>query len=590
VKLTRAVESTISGDDWLVVNASVSDANDISAFFDFDDSLAVWMRMDDIDGPGNPVDYMDNQNGTAMGDAAQTNDGKLGKAFEFGGDGDYIDAGSGALVCDRDTFSISAWFKTTTNDTVYIYSESDSTDTVKYCMIDIYSVGSTLRGIYSDGMLPVTVSETGVNDGEWHHVVYVRKAADSWELFFDGSSVDTDSTGLNTLTTINNAKIGGFNSSGTTGYFDGEIDDVMLFTRSLDAEEVSGLYASGSPKTVSNSFTGLAEGDHTFKAYAQDVLGNVNFTEERTVTLDIEPAISFIEPTPANGSSQVEDSIFVNVSASDISNFSAFIDFDDSLVSWWRMDDIDAWGNPTDYMGNNDGQTMGDASQTNDGYFGKGFEFDGDGDCISVDDLVDDVVNATTGTLSLWIYSNLDDSTKTYEFAFGDTDGNTFLAFGIHTGTLRAKFKNDGGTLWYVRTDSNPDDYHNWMHIALVQDGTEPAIYINGEKPAQTLTDEVDKTVWLENVSHLVDNARIGCYDKDSSGPKAFFDGTIDDVMIFNRALSAQEIAGMYAGESPRLVSQNFTGLDDGTHTFKAYAQDIWGHIGETEERIVTIF
>jgi parallel beta-helix repeat protein len=236
-------------------------------------------------GPNAVSDYSGYGNdGTKQGDAAQTESGKLGKGFEFDGNGDYVDIGSNALVCNLDSFSISAWFKTTTNNTVYIYSESNSTDDQEYCMIDVY-LGSTLRGVYSDGSFPSGTSTTGANDGEWHHVVYVRRAADSWELFFDGNSVDTDSTDLDALSTINNAKVGGLITSGTTGYFDGELDDVMTFKRALSAEEISGLYANENSKIVSNDFTNLEDGSHTFKAYSQDISGNVGETEKREVTI-----------------------------------------------------------------------------------------------------------------------------------------------------------------------------------------------------------------------------------------------------------------------------------------------------------------
>jgi len=40
-----------------------------------------------------------------------------------------------------------------------------------------------------------------------------------------------------------------------------------------------------------------------------------------------------------------------------LQNISTFIDFDNSLVGWWRMDDIDGSGNPTDYLGCYDDET-----------------------------------------------------------------------------------------------------------------------------------------------------------------------------------------------------------------------------------------
>ena len=46
------------------------------------------------------------------------------------------------------------------------------------------------------------------------------------------------------------------------------------------------------------------------------------------------------------------------------------------------MDDLNSSGDVVDYMGRNNASVEGDASQVDNGYFGKGFEFDGDGDYL----------------------------------------------------------------------------------------------------------------------------------------------------------------------------------------------------------------
>ncbi|MBD3163709.1 hypothetical protein GF323_00750, partial [Candidatus Woesearchaeota archaeon] len=68
-----------------------------------------------------------------------------------------------------------------------------------------------------------------------------------------------------------------------------------------------------------------------------------------------------------------------------------------------------------------------------------------------------------------------------------------------------------------------------------------------------------------------------------------YFNGTIDDVMIFNRSLSAEEISALYANQSTRYLEKNFTGLSDSTHSFKAYTQDMAGNVNATELRTVTV-
>jgi len=71
-----------------------------------------------------------------------------------------------------------------------------------------------------------------------------------------------------------------------------------------------------------------------------------------------------------------------------------------------------------------------------------------------------------------------------------------------------------------------------WTHVACVFDGTK-AIYVNGVDRTETRGDSRLPT--LTGVSF------IGC---DSIG--GFFGGVIDDVRIYKRPLSAQEIRAIY--------------------------------------------
>jgi hypothetical protein len=93
----------------------------------------------------------------------------------------------------------------------------------------------------------------------------------------------------------------------------------------------------------------------------------------------IAPLVNYESGTAASGT-QNYDSIYVNVSASDVgrgdNNVSTFINFNNSLVSWWRMDDLNATGGLVDYMGINNGSVVGDAGQIASGAMGKAFNFD----------------------------------------------------------------------------------------------------------------------------------------------------------------------------------------------------------------------
>jgi len=64
----------------------------------------------------------------------------------------------------------------------------------------------------------------------------------------------------------------------------GTIDEVRIYNRSLSAEEINASYNAGLYRLETN-YTDLANGTYIYTAYAQDLLGNVNSTETRTLII-----------------------------------------------------------------------------------------------------------------------------------------------------------------------------------------------------------------------------------------------------------------------------------------------------------------
>ncbi|MDP3027172.1 MAG: LamG-like jellyroll fold domain-containing protein, partial [Nanoarchaeota archaeon] len=288
----------------------------------------------------------------------------------------------------------------------------------------------------------------------------------------------------------------------------------------------------------------------------------------------IPPSINFVLPTPLNGSTPLGNNIFVNVSASDVgrgnNNISTFIDFDNSLVGWWRMDDLNSSGGVIDYTGKNNGTAKGNAVQTDAGKFGKGFSFDGvSGSCINIGEPSSLDVNFTRLTLSAW---------------FKREEGGTFLlgkfsiwSIGPFSDTvLRFRHLNVGDEFTDLIV---PSLGTSWHHMAATFNGTNTNMYLDGVY--------IGGEVALGSLG--INNDGVGIGANDGGCNNARFNGTLDDVMIFNRSLSAEEIRGLYANTSSRYLGVNFTNLTERNYTFKAYAQDTFGNVNSTEKREVNV-
>ncbi|HEY3807512.1 MAG TPA: LamG domain-containing protein [Kofleriaceae bacterium] len=77
----------------------------------------------------------------------------------------------------------------------------------------------------------------------------------------------------------------------------------------------------------------------------------------------------------------------------------------------------------------------------------------------------------------------------------------------------------------------------SWHHVAGTWDGTSKTLYLDGNKLGDSQP---------TGVSYDYDSVFIGG-DVDSGAPTSFLPGQLDDVRVYNRALSASEIAALAA-------------------------------------------
>ena len=108
-----------------------------------------------------------------------------------------------------------------------------------------------------------------------------------------------------------------------------------------------------------------------------------------------------------------------------------------------------------------------------------------------------------------------------------------------------------------------------WHHVALTYDGSQIKLYINGILVSNTSHDQPIST----NANNLIMGEN--------------FSGIIDEVRIWNRALSNDEINISYS--CPGLYNHTFTGLAEGNYTYKIHAINSSGETDEMGARDITV-
>lgn len=189
----------------------------------------------------------------------------------------------------------------------------------------------------------------------------------------------------------------------------------------------------------------------------------------------------------------------------------------------------------------NNGTWNGTASGTT-GYYSAGKvgpyagHFDGSTNRISLG-----VINETSAiTLTAWAYAT---ALNNQNFILGKgehaqgTCASPYAAYSINFGTVMTlNFDFDlstGGVRVQTHTTTAPV-INTWYFIAATYDGSNSRLYVNGVQVASN-----PQTGSIDTNSY---NTYIG----DQGGCTSLFTGLINDARIYNRALSAGEIAQMY--------------------------------------------
>ncbi|MCK4552739.1 hypothetical protein KAT80_00870 [Candidatus Pacearchaeota archaeon] len=200
-------------------------------------------------------------------------------------------------------------------------------------------------------------------------------------------------------------------------------------------------------------------------------------------------------------------------------------------VSWWKFE-----GNAQDEIGGNHGSVNG-ATLTL-GKFGQAYEFDGSNDYVDVGSASSLDVNAVTVMFWAYIYDDPNDAwnriiaapssfTKKYLITY-PTDSSG----GSNKRCIIASFGTDG--LSPLQTPAESFPRNSWNHVVMTHDGSNMKIYINGQ--SQSLS-----TPSYE-LGIAAGNVLIGKRQDNI----CFTPGIIDEVAIFNQALSQEEITALY--------------------------------------------
>lgn len=405
-----------------------------------------------------------------------------------------------------------------------------------------------------------------------------------------------------------------------TYFFDGDIGDVEQFPVSHTVEifNASGKFyrytvdrlSDTGPKRKLTGETALSFGKNMKVEFEPNYrwawigwpYGADSFSVQYDIESDYEtfnvrlfdppPNIEFVSPTPANATITSDTNVTINVSIAvevldEVKfnwNGTNFTIFNNSLVLMMNLDNVNALGENDTHVvdlsgfGNN-GTVLNESIFNTTGRYGGAFEFNasfsGVNDYI---DLGNGKFDFTNITVCVWI--NPDDLGADRRIVTSGSENSNLWALTVTSSSTVTMINQ---TASYTSPDTSVLNTNQWYHICGLTDPNQ--IYLDGILQTATRTEG-----WSFEA-----NSKIG-----SRGTTFNFDGTIDEVRIWNSSLTAAEIQQLYFTNLQKVnstqwylyVNQSLNstdGLTDGIYTYQAFAQDDAGNLSQTEERTITV-
>ncbi|MDH3998028.1 MAG: Ig-like domain-containing protein [Desulfuromonadales bacterium] len=513
---------------------------------------------------GDWSDSSGNGNHASAGGATLVTESLNGShAGSFDGIDDYAEIRNpSALSIGDDSWTISAWVKTSYSGPekkVVVsryecgWNSCDALDGSSKTYYELFVDGSGHPSFRIRGDHQTTGNEliaaVDIRDGEWHQLVSVLDRTEAaMILYVDGEEASRFSVPVyysindsGSPVSIGRQFIESHLSWGPSiKYFNGLIDEVAIYRAALDAGEVKEGYnatllddneppaaptVNDAPSSTYGSAVALSGGkevDSSIRINGEQVAAHDAVTTWQAV-YSLQPGQNILEITSRDLSGNRSDIVAVVVDRLPLNQLET------DLVGYWPMD-----GDWLDYSGNGNHGAAWGAMFTNETPFGgMSAYFDGEDDYMRVYPFT---MPATELTTSFWMRSS-DTSKKGSAISYASSkSSNAFLLYNYKD------FRPHVGS-HAVGTGVSAND-GIWHHIVVTWEGASGQTKLYKDS-ALAFSGTLAQGETIAPNGHL-----IFAQEQDSFGgsydPTQAFKGLLDDVSIYRRVLSAEEVQQKY--------------------------------------------
>jgi len=329
--------------------------------------------------------------------------------------------------------------------------------------------------------------------------------------------------------------------------FHGDIAEIVVYDHVLSSADLTAVnsalsskYALDTPPTVSitapaNNSTYTAPASVTITAAATPVTGSISkveFFDGNTLigTATTSPySINWSNAENGGGSVALTAKAYDSAGFATVSSAVNITINDTNLKAYWKLDE-DTGTSTADASGTGNTGTIANGSWQ-PGKINCCVSFNGTSSSIQKTSASSLPAANATQTIGFWLYVSATPSAKATAMAVSGSSSGVYI--GYSDSTHFGVWKNNGTLL--VSTTALPS-FNAWHYITYVKNGSNNYLYIDGTQvnTSTTATDSSAATTLTAGMT---------------PGGTNYFNGKLDEIRVYTRALSATEISGLAAGK-----------------------------------------
>lgn len=489
------------------------------------------------------TDQLGNYNGTATNVNFNT-EGKFGFAGAFNGSSSKILLPNSSF--QTAAFTISAWCDVTANgseNSIFEFTDTNSGNNQSVILLSAGSTSQSSRFLFRNRTSnEYSYGPSGTPLSGWNHYCMTFDGS-TVKSYINGSQVNSASFSItNTIASTSEVLLG---LSAGDRFLNGKIDQIRIYNSAASAANVTALYneIECPAVAVTNAFNAVL---YTGNNSTQSITG-----------VGFQPDFVWIKSRSAALSNVLHDTLtqpgllISNGTNALINNGSNTVDFTSNGFN------LQGGGSHTSVNGSGDTYVSWNwkAPLAN---LSTGFNGSSSGITSSS---LGTALNVSSLSFSLWFKTNLNDSTDRILISSYDGSGNArFYASLLNSGLSVVIY---GSSSTYIQNFINTVTTETWYHLSVTHTGTTTTVYLNGTAITPSSTTGSPVAIKIAGSPQPLTmgqlQGNIGTYD---------FNGSLDQVRIFDNALSSSEVTTLY--EEPA-ASNNTLNYPAGAGCIAAY-------------------